>query len=71
MCTDLHMHAHNFKNLKNYYMYLFMCMHVSVYIWSCMGRSEDSVKELVLSFGHVGLGNWTHTVRTVVNDFIC
>lgn len=29
------------------------------------------MKELVLSFGHVGLGGWTHTVRTVVNDFIC
>lgn len=57
ICTDVHIHTHNFKNLKNYYIYLFMCMYVPVYVWASMGRSEDSVKELVLSFGHVGLGN--------------
>lgn len=34
-----------------------MCMYVPVYVWASMGRSEDSVKELVLSFDHVGLGD--------------
>lgn len=77
ICTGVHIHTHNLKNLRSYYIYLLLCMYVPVYIWvcTCHGKIWEDQRTMwrswfSLSFGHVGLGDWTHTVRMVVSNFI-
>lgn len=46
-----------------------MCVHV--YMDMYMDMSEDNLKELILSFHHVGPGDWTQIISLVAGALIC